>query len=141
MRYVLDSSVAVKWVLEEEHSDRARQLRDDARNGVHQLLAPDVFPVELGHALTRAERQGRINAPDGWSSWLAVMAHSPHLHASLPLMPRAFALSSKIRIGIYDCLYVALADREQCELVTTDERLVRVLHEQFPFVVSLLALP
>jgi predicted nucleic acid-binding protein len=56
-------------------------------------------------------------------------------------MPRAFALSSKIRIGIYDCLYVALADREQCELVTTDERLVRVLHEQFPFVVSLLALP
>jgi predicted nucleic acid-binding protein len=69
------------------------------------------------------------------------MADPPHLHASLPLMPWAFALSSKIRIGIYDCLYVALADREQCELVTADERLVRVLQEQFPFVVSLLGLP
>ena len=99
MRYVLDSSVAVKWVLEEEHSDRARQLRDEARKAMHQLLAPDVFPVELGHALTRAERQGRIAAPDGWASWLGVMADSPRLHASLPLMPRAYALSSKMRIG------------------------------------------
>jgi predicted nucleic acid-binding protein len=141
MKYVLDSSVAVKWILEEEHSGRARQLRDDARNVVHQLLAPDVFPVELGHAVTRAERQGRIAAPDGWASWLAVMAGSPHLHASLPLMPRAYALSSKIRIGIYDCLYVALAEREQCELVTADERLVNVLQKQFPFIFPLFALP
>ena len=38
-------------------------------------------------------------------------------------MPRAYALSSQVRIGIYDCLYVALSEQEQCELLTADSRL------------------
>jgi predicted nucleic acid-binding protein len=56
MKYVLDSSVAFKWVVPEQFSDKAQLLRDDFRNTVHDLLAPDVFPAELAHALTRAER-------------------------------------------------------------------------------------
>jgi len=60
MRYVIDSSVAFKWVVPEPYSDKARQLRADYENAVHDLLAPNVFPIEVGHALTRAERQKRI---------------------------------------------------------------------------------
>lgn len=41
MKYVLDSSVAVKWVLNEAFSDKARQLRDDGQNYLHDLLAPE----------------------------------------------------------------------------------------------------
>jgi predicted nucleic acid-binding protein len=48
------------------------------------------------------------------------------LQSSLALLPRAYELSSQMRIGVYDCLYVALAEREQCELVTADQRLVTV---------------
>ena len=43
MRYVLDSSVALKWVLPEADSDRADRLRDDFRNALHDLIAPDVI--------------------------------------------------------------------------------------------------
>src|SRR5437879_3068199 len=60
MRYVLDSTVALKIALPEPDSAKAIQLRDDFRNGIHELLAIDVFPIEVGHALTRAERQRRI---------------------------------------------------------------------------------
>jgi predicted nucleic acid-binding protein len=60
MKYVLDSSVAFKWVVIEAHSDKARHLRDEFRMGLHELLSPDVFPVEVAHSLTRAERQGRL---------------------------------------------------------------------------------
>ena len=60
MRYVLDSSVALKWVLPEPLSDKARQLRTDFENAALELLAPDILPVECGHALTRAERRGLI---------------------------------------------------------------------------------
>ncbi len=63
MIYVLDSSVALKWVLPESDSPKALQLCDDFRTGAHTLLAPDIFPVEVGHALTRAERQGRLTPP------------------------------------------------------------------------------
>ncbi|HEX7447609.1 MAG TPA: PIN domain-containing protein [Pirellulales bacterium] len=41
-------------------------------------------------------------------------------------MPKTIALSSAVRIGVYDCLYVALAEREQCKVITADQR-VRVL--------------
>ena len=60
MIYVLDSSVAFKWVVWEVDSDKAIRLRADFWAGSHALSAPDVFPVEAAHALTRAERQGRI---------------------------------------------------------------------------------
>lgn len=38
MKYVLDSSVALKWVLAEADSARAIRLRDEYLNGVHSLL-------------------------------------------------------------------------------------------------------
>ena len=58
MKYVLDSSVGFKWAVVEQDTPKARQVRDDFRNALVELIAPDVFPVEIAHALTRAERQG-----------------------------------------------------------------------------------
>jgi predicted nucleic acid-binding protein len=58
MNYVLDSSVAFKWVVPELHSDKALRLRADFQAAVHELLAPEVFPGEVGHALTRANVRG-----------------------------------------------------------------------------------
>ena len=58
MRYGLDSSVALKWFVREVDSDKALRLRDAYRAGIHELLSPDVFPFEIAHALTRAQRQG-----------------------------------------------------------------------------------
>jgi predicted nucleic acid-binding protein len=141
MRYVCDSCSAFKWVVTEANTDKADRLRQDYRNGIHELLAPDVFPVEIAHALTRAERQGRIAASQAAVLWVDVMATAPVLHPYLPLLPRAIEISSQERVGVYDCLYVALAEREGCELITADDRLVRNLQGRFPFVVSLASLP
>lgn len=123
MKLVLDSSVALKTVLPEADSARAIRLIADYKQGLHALLAPDVFPVEVGHALTRAERQKRIQPPDGWRFWNAIMADAPSLLPYLPVMQVAFGLSSAMRVGLYDCLYIALARREACRVVTADQRL------------------
>jgi predicted nucleic acid-binding protein len=61
MRYTLDASVALKWVLPEPLAAQASRLRADVRSAVHELIAPDVFPVEVAHALTRAERRQLIS--------------------------------------------------------------------------------
>jgi predicted nucleic acid-binding protein len=63
MKYVLDASVALKWVLTEPDSPKALSVRDDFRTQVCELLVPDIFPVEVAHALTRAERKGLIKPP------------------------------------------------------------------------------
>lgn len=137
MKYVLDSSVAFKWVVRESGTDQALELRDAYRGGVHALIAPDILPIELAHALTRAERQGRLNLSEATRLLTAVLLTSPDLHPYLPLLPRAVELSSQLRVGVYDCLYVALAEREDCEFVTADIRLIAVLQRRFEFIVEL----
>ena len=51
MKYVLDSSVALKWVLPEADSGKAIRLRNEYSNGIHELLAPDIFPPEIANGL------------------------------------------------------------------------------------------
>ena len=134
MMYVLDSCVGLKWIFLEADSDIARKLRDDFTNGVIELLVPDIFPVEVAQAITRAERANRITPAEGERNMNNMLTLLPSVHDSLKLIPRAYELSSKFRIGVYDCLYVALAEREQCELITADQRLITNLGVQFPII-------
>lgn len=127
MRYILDASVGVQCLLIEKDTFKARQLRDDFNNGIHELLAPDVFPIEVLNVLTKAERKGRITPQDGALLADACLNSLPILQDSLSLLPRAYELSSLTRSAVYDCLYVALAEREGCDLVTADEKLVNNL--------------
>ena len=69
------------------------------------------------------------------------MVDSPQLFPSVPLMLRALGIASQASIGVYDCLYVALAEREGCELVTADARLINSLQRSYLFIISLASLP
>lgn len=124
MRAILDASVAFKALVDEEYSDKSKQLIEDYRNGVHELIAPDILPIEVGHALTKAERQGRVSPADGFALWCDLMADSPQLFPSIALSARAYVLSSLKRLGIYDCIYVALSEQEGCEIISDDVRLL-----------------
>jgi predicted nucleic acid-binding protein len=141
MKYVVDSSVAFKWVVREVDSDKADHLRADYQNAVHDLLAPDIFPIELAHALTRAERQKRINQGQARDLLADVLTTPPHFFNYRPLLARAVDISSAMRIGVYDCIYVALAEQESCEFVTADEKLVKNLQQAYPFIIALSSLP
>src|SRR5687768_10531122 len=110
MRVVLDSCVGLKWFLAEQDSAKALVLRDEFIRGIRELLAPAIYPVEMAHSLTRAERRLRITPAEGASHFRSMMATLPDLHPALPLLPRAYQISSQARIGVYDCLYAALAE-------------------------------
>jgi predicted nucleic acid-binding protein len=69
MRYVLDSNVALKWVLPEADDDKAIRIRDEFGQVIHEWLSPDVFPVEVAHALAKAERRGDIKQGEGRKRW------------------------------------------------------------------------
>lgn len=130
MKYILDASVGFKTLVTETDSDKAKQLIEDYRNGGHELIAPDILPIEVGHALTRAERQGRVSPADGFVLWSSFMADCPVLFPSIALSARAYVLSSLHRLGIYDCIYVALSEQENCEIVTDDARLLALFPKQ-----------
>jgi predicted nucleic acid-binding protein len=140
MKYVLDSSVAFKWEVAEANSAKADALRRDFCNNVHELIAPEIFTVEVSHALTRAERQGRIAVGEARKLFLDVLTTPPKFFPNQTLLLRAIDISSTMRVGVYDCIYVALAEQESCEVVTADDRMVNAL-QNFPFIIALDSIP
>jgi predicted nucleic acid-binding protein len=145
MKYVIDASTAFQWEVSEPDSPKAIQLREDYRSGVHELISPDIFPAEVGNALLVAERKGRIVAGQFAVSLTAILASCPDLHTTRPLIPRACyiiaAVTTGFRVSFYDALYVALAERESCDLISGDGKLVRNLQTGYPFIKSLASLP
>src|SRR5262245_60207329 len=141
MKYVLDSSVALKWVLPEADSSKAIRLRDDYSNGVHELIAPDIFPSEIANGLASAQRQTRTRTGESAIFLNDILRAAPALHASLPLLIRAMEIAVSEKQAVYDSIYVALAEAEGRELATADDKLVRSLRSSYPFIISLTALP
>src|SRR5436853_263198 len=127
MKAVLDSSAALHSVLPEPFAAQAIRLLDEYRQGLHDLLAPDIYPIESLNALSKAERQKRIRANTAMGHWQTIMADAPVFHPHFRLLSRAYVISAANFVAIYDCTYVALAEREGCELVTADDRLVKNL--------------
>jgi predicted nucleic acid-binding protein len=141
MNYVIDASVAFQWVVPEPDSPKALLLRDGFAKGLHELLAPDLFVPEIANALLIAERRGRVGKGKYPILLADVLSTPPHLHPAGPLLACVTAITSSFQVSVYDGLYVALAEREQCEFVTADDKLVNNLQPHFPFIRHLRSFP
>ncbi len=137
MKYILDSSVALKWVLPEADSAKAIQLLDDYQNAIHELLSPDIFNSEIANGLASAERQGRIKKGEAGSFFNVVVRQSPLIVSASPCLVRAIDLAVATRQAVYDCTYLAMAEAEGCEMVSADEAFIKKMHVHFPFLIRL----
>lgn len=120
--YVIDTCVALKWYIPEDFRLEARRYM---AAGIDRH-APDLLPVEAGHALlkrVRSRNDPRRYLPyDDAFAVLAALEASPiRLHPSLPLNRAALALAIEIGASHYDGLFLALAIRLDCQVVTADK--------------------
>src|SRR5262249_25159066 len=120
MKYVIDTSVDIKTDVQEQDSGKAVQLRNEYHRAVHELIAPDIFPTEMCNVLMMLERSGKIKPGDAHLFFGQFLSELPPLFPAVPLLPRALEIAKQFRQTVYDCLYIALAEREGCELVTAD---------------------
>jgi predicted nucleic acid-binding protein len=141
MKSVVDSSVGVKWVIIEVDTDKARRLRDGYRLGQDDLIAPDWFLAEVTNVLGKAAARGRMTSAEALQAYAEMAQDAPTFHPSLPLLDDAFDLALQHQRALYDCLYLALALREKCRLVTADEAFVRQLQPTYGCLVALSSLP
>src|ERR1035438_3822854 len=95
MKYVIDCSVGFKWFVVEPDRPKAIRLRDDFISGLCKLLAPDIFPTEIGNPLLIAEL-GKRKPPvprikPGEAALLLAQALKllPTIFDAVPLLPRA----------------------------------------------------
>ena len=141
MKYVIDTSVDIKTYVQEQDSGKAVRLRDEYHQGVHQLIAPDIFPTEMCNVLMILERSGKIKPGEANLFFRHFLSEIPPLLPAVPLLPRALEIAKQFRQTVYDCLYISLAEREGCELVSADDKLVKAVQTSLPFVIPLSSLP
>ena len=117
---IVDASVAVKWFFDETNSDRAVELQ----NSDAAFLAPDLVIAEIGNAAWKRFIRQEISASDA----AFVIQRAPPVFAALvpilELMAPAMSLCLHLKHPIYDCFYLALAEREKAPLITDDEALI-----------------
>jgi predicted nucleic acid-binding protein len=135
MLNVVDASLAVKWFIPEEHSDRAMSILARFRNRSLDLTAPDHILIEVGSALwKRSTLKSEISESEATESLTDFLALGLKLRPTPPLVGPAMRLAAQERHSIYDMVYVALARQLGCELITADRTLKNKLGSKFSFI-------
>lgn len=120
--YVIDASVAIKWVVEEPGTPEALALR-----GGRRLVAPDLLIAECANILWKKSVRSEMSRHE------ALVAAKLLKSAEIELVPMRALLETATEIAIdlehpaYDALYVALALERKCPFVTADQGLVNKL--------------
>lgn len=123
---VVDTSIAVKWVVEEADSREANALRESWQGRGLQASAPDLLPREFNSALfgkVKARGMTLNEAVDALTRWenLDIV-----IYDSSPFHRRALELAVFVNHDeVYDLYFVALAESLNCELWTADQRFHR----------------
>ncbi|HEY7300638.1 MAG TPA: type II toxin-antitoxin system VapC family toxin [Xanthobacteraceae bacterium] len=120
MMIIIDASVAAKWVLPEPDSDRAAGLRKHEDD----FAAPSLVIAEVGNAIWKRAIRGEISKTDAAAALETVMAHFAEVVSLDELAARAIQFAIDLRHPIYDCFYLALAERERAPIVSADVRLL-----------------
>ena len=123
--FVLDCSVAAKWVLPEPDRAPALQLFERYESGEISLIAPDLLLAEFASLLAKRCRRKQISTGQASEAFQLMTRCAPRLFDMRPRPYRALQLSLDHQMSLWDCVYVALAVEHDCPMLTADRRLFR----------------
>ncbi|HKP86757.1 MAG TPA: type II toxin-antitoxin system VapC family toxin [Blastocatellia bacterium] len=130
--YVIDAGVAVKWFIEEQRSDKAKQLLVNYLRWIDDLIAPDLIIAEAANVFWKRAERGDITPHEAKENLNDLLSLNIPLVSSALLARKAFELAHSHKRSAYDCLYLALALEHNCELITDDTRLFNSVGSAFP---------
>lgn len=125
---VLDSSVVLKWVFDEEDGyERAIKFRWMHISGEEVVVVPSLFFYEIAIVLATKTRLSNTEVDDFfltfWSFDLEVF------NLGLDEFLSGITLSRRYGITLYDAAYIELARRLKCNFITADRRLYERVKE------------
>jgi predicted nucleic acid-binding protein len=134
---IVDASIVLKWVLQEPDSHIAEALLAEWIDKETIILAPALLVYELTNSLYRKASKGEITFEEVELSLRKILLTGLELDFSEDpnLSLKAVELAKRFDLpATYDSHYLALAQREGCELWTTDIKLLRALRGQLSWV-------
>lgn len=114
---IVDASVAIKWLVNEEGSELADKLLLQG-----ELIAPDLIAAEISNAVWKKWGRGELlGVPPGLDG---VLQAFDALESGQGLAHRAAEIAIELNHPVYDCFYLALAEATGQKIVTEDRHLI-----------------
>jgi len=129
--YVVDASVAVKWLIPEDHSEKAVKLLEDWTGEELELKAPRLLRLEVTNALTKYVEKGILSgeqAAEGLSIFREIAL--TYIEEDWQLIEDALRASMTENLTVYDAIYLTLAKKLDAALITADERLIQSVKDE-----------
>jgi predicted nucleic acid-binding protein len=133
--FVIDASVAAKWVLPdapEPYKQQAVWLVRGWTESQIKLIVPDLFWIEMANLLWNATRRERCTRDVAEAGINSLRKYKLPKYPSLRLLDRAFDKAVTHGRTVYSSLYVTLAVESKGKLVTADEKLANAVSGYFP---------
>lgn len=122
-RFVVDASVAIKWVVHEDGSDTAVAVLENCA-----LTAPDLLVAECSNILWKKVRRQELTREQADLAARLLESANVELLPTRHLMGAATRMAIELDHPAYDCIYLALAAENDWPFVTADLRLMRKVH-------------
>jgi predicted nucleic acid-binding protein len=130
LNVVVDASISLAWVFEDESDAYADHVLDALRSW--EAVAPALWPLEVTNGLLIAERRGRISSAET-IAFLRTLMMLPIVVEPLSRNDAFTAMHSigqKHRLSAYDATYLELARRLGVPLATSDRALRAAAHTE-----------
>jgi predicted nucleic acid-binding protein len=92
--------------------------------GREPLVAPDLIFSEITNAVRKMAAFASLSPAAATESVLKSGDFFSEIVASGELKDRALAIAIELRHPAYDCFYLALVERRDCQMVSADGRLL-----------------
>ncbi|MBI1388267.1 MAG: PIN domain-containing protein [bacterium] len=116
--FVIDASVAIKWVFVEPLHNEARRILEEG----HLLGAPDFLMLECANVCWVKMRRGDIGGDEALRVLTLIRRGIDRFYPLVGLVDRATKIAAEINHPVYDCLYLATAIENQSKLITADRK-------------------
>ncbi len=130
---IIDSSVAFKWLVQEEGREKARVFLQNHIEKKNPILVPSLIFYELTNAwackgtLTTKQVKAKIEKMKSYDL--------KTINLDFNILKMAAELAKEYKISAYDAIYIALAQKKKCDFITADRKLVSKVN--LPFVKTL----
>jgi len=138
LKVCIDASIMLKLLINESLSERVDLLWEKWVLEQTERIVPSFFTVEVLSALRRLGKRELI-LPNTEEEAVKIFLEDilPFLQVyemNSQLLNRAWKISRELNfMHIYDAVYIALAEKMECDFWTADYKLYNILKERFHF--------
>ena len=128
---VIDASVALKWIKEEElFRDKALELFQNHKTDKNQIIVPDLIYIEVSNVLVTKSSFTDDNVKQALR--FLFKAELKNYELSEKYLVDTSVLAKKYQTSVYDMLYAVIAKKLKTVLITADVKFIQKTN--FPYV-------